>query len=122
MVFVCQPCSWCSGPADRSVGYRTTGLCVWDAAAEAGAWAPYCVLLVRPWSIGGVSVLCAGPAAVALLRVGWLISHHILIQQHREQCVHLGAFRVVFRFVYFRCSLDVFYLLAVCVCVLPCIA
>ena len=44
VVFVCQPCSRCSGPVDRSVGYRTTGLCVWDAAAEAGAWAPYCVL------------------------------------------------------------------------------
>ena len=43
-MFVCQPCSRCSGPVDRSVGYRTTGLCVWDAAAEAGAWAPYCVL------------------------------------------------------------------------------
>jgi len=28
--------------------------------------------LVWPWSVGGVSVLCAGPAAVALLRVGWL--------------------------------------------------
>jgi len=28
--------------------------------------------LVRAWGVGGVSVLCAGPAAVALLRVGWL--------------------------------------------------
>ena len=28
--------------------------------------------LVRAWNVGGVSVLCAGPAAVALLRVGWL--------------------------------------------------
>jgi len=51
---------------DRSVGYPTTGLWVWDAAAKAGGWAPYCVLGA------GVSVLCAGPAVVALLRVGWL--------------------------------------------------
>ena len=28
--------------------------------------------LVWAWGVGGVSVLCAGPAAVALLRVGWL--------------------------------------------------
>jgi len=121
VVFVCQPCSRCSGPVDRSVGYRTTGLCVWDAAAEAGAWAPYCVLgaaVERRRCVG----IVRGPAAVALLRVGWLISYHILFQQHREQCAHLGAFRVVFWFLYFRCSLDVFYLLAVCVCVLPCIA
>ena len=29
-------------------------------------------ILVWPWGVGGVSVLCAGPAAVAPLRVGWL--------------------------------------------------
>jgi len=38
VVFVCRPCSQCSGPVDRSVGYPTTGLCVWDAAAEAGGY------------------------------------------------------------------------------------
>ena len=38
VVFVCRPCSRCSGPVDRSVGYPTTGLCLWDAAAEAGEW------------------------------------------------------------------------------------
>jgi len=43
-VFVCRPCSRCSGPVDRSVGYPTTGLWVWDAAGGAGGWAPYCVL------------------------------------------------------------------------------
>jgi len=70
-VFVCRPCSRCSGPVDRSVGYPTTGPWVWDAAGGAGGWA----FLVWPWGVGGASVLCAGPAAVALLRVGWLNVH-----------------------------------------------
>jgi len=65
---VCRPCSRCSGPVDRSVGCPTTGLCVWDAAAEADEWAPYCVLGAAV-ERRGVSVLCAGPAALALLRV-----------------------------------------------------
>ena len=44
MVFVCRPCSRCSGSVDRSVRYPTTGLWVWDAAGGAGGWASYCVL------------------------------------------------------------------------------
>jgi len=33
------------------------------------------------------------------------------------QCPHLGAFRLVFKFLYFRCSLDVFLLVtSLCLC------
>ena len=108
-MFVCRPCSLFSGPVDRSVGYPTTGLCVWDAAAEAGEWAPYCVLDAALERRGCVSIVRgAGRRGSVACGVA--------------QCPHLGAFRLVFTFLYFRCSLDVFQLLAVCVCVLPCIA
>ena len=52
-------------------GDRWSGLWFWDAVGGAGGRAPYCVLGA---GVGrrGVSVLCAGPAAMALLRVGWL--------------------------------------------------
>jgi len=106
---------WCSfaslvrGPVDRSVAYRTTGLCVWDDAAEAGGWAPYCVLGAAVERRGCVGIVRGAgrrrSAACGLV-----------------QCAHLGAFRLLFTFLYFTCSLDVFYLLAVCVCVLPCMA
>ena len=82
VVFGCRPCSRRSGPVDRSVGYPTTGLWVWDAAAKAGGWAPYCVLGA------GVSVLCAGPAAVALLRVGWLnVRSSALLDLYLRFCI-----------------------------------
>jgi len=108
VVFVCRPCSRCSGPVDRSVGYPTTGPWVWDAAAGAGGWAPYCVLGV----VGSVSVLCAGPAAGA-------------VACGVAQCAQLSAFRLVLTFLYFRCSLDVFLVVSsLCLCagVLPCMA
>ena len=109
-MFVCQPCSRCSGPVDRSVGYRTTGLCVWDAAAEAGWWAPYCVLGVAVERRGCVGIV-RGAGRCGSVKCGV------------AQCAHLGAFRLVFMFF---CILDVvlmyFYLLALCVCVLPCMA
>jgi len=41
------------------------------------------------------------------------------------QCAQLGAFRLVFTFLYFRCSLDVFLVVSsLCLCagVLPCMA
>ena len=104
VVFVCQPCSWCSGPVDRSVGYRTTGLCVWDAAAEAGEWAPYCVL--------GAAVERRG--CVGIVRGA---GRHGSVACGVAQFPHLGAFRLVFTFLYFRCSLDVLLLVTgLCLC------
>jgi len=103
-VFLCRPCSRCSGPVDRSVGYPTTGLCVWDAAAEAGGWAPYCVL--------GAAVERRG--CVGIVRGA---GRRDFVACGVAQCAHLGAFRLVFTFLYFRCSLDVFlFVTSLCLC------
>jgi len=84
---------------------RCSGLWVWDAVGGAGGRAQCCVLsqpslswLLAPvCGVGGASVLCAGPAAVALSRVG---------------CLNVRSpVRFVLTFLYFRC------ILAVCVCV-----
>ena len=107
-MLVCRPCSRCSGsgrPVDRSVGYPTTGLWVLDA----GGWAPYCVL-----GAGVERRRCVGVVRGAGRRGS--------VACGLAQCAHLGAFRLVFTFLYIRCSLDVFYLLAVCACVLTCMA
>ena len=84
--FVCRPCSRCSGPVDRSVGYPTTGLWVWDAAGGA-AWCVRAVGLLRCWRRCGVSGLCrccAGSVACAL-----------------AQRAQLRAFTLVFTFFVF---------------------
>jgi len=87
VVFVCQPCSRCSGPVDRSVAYRTTALCVWNAAAEAGAWAPYCVLGAAVERRGCVGIVRgAGRGGSVACGVA--------------QCAHLGAFRLVMSCIY----------------------
>jgi len=85
-VFVCQLCSRCSGPVDRSVGYRTTSLCVWDAAAEAGALAPYCVLgaAVERWRCVGI-VRGAGRRGSVACGLAHIISYFISATQ-RTMC------------------------------------
>ena len=80
--FVCRPCSRCSGPVDRSVGYPTTGLWVCDAAGGAGACAPYCVV--------GAGVECRGCVGVvqALLRVLWLnVRSSALLHLYLRFCI-----------------------------------
>jgi len=44
--------------------------------------------LVRPWGVGGVSVLCAGSAAVALLRVRSLnVRSPMLLNLYLRFCI-----------------------------------
>ena len=107
-MFVCRPCSRCSGPVDRSVRYPTTGLWVLDA----GGWAPYCVLGAGVERRGCVGVVRgAGRRGSVACGVA--------------QRAQLGAFTLVFTFLYFRCSLDAFLVvssLCLCASVLPCMA
>ena len=113
VMFVCRPCSRCSGPVDRSVGYPTTGLWVWDAAGGAGACAPYCVV--------GAGVECRG--CVGVVRGSGRRAGSVACGL--AQRAHLRAFRLVFTFLYFRCRLDVFLVVSsLCLCagVLPCMA
>ena len=102
VVFICRPCSRCSGPVERSVGYPTTGLCVWDAAAEAGRWAPYCILGAAVERRGFVGIV---PGAGRRGSVACGVS----------QCAHLGALDLYLRFcildavlMYFTCYQFVF--------------
>ena len=72
--------------------------------AEAGGWAPYCVLGVAVERRGCVGIVhgagCRGSVTCGV-----------------AQCAHLGTFRLVFMFLYFRCSLDVFLLVSSwCLC------
>jgi len=67
-------------------------------------------LLVRAWGVGCASVPCPGPAAVALLRVGWLnVRNPVLLDLYLRFCI----LDVVL--MYFSC-------LRLCACVLPYIA
>jgi len=51
----------------------------------AGGRAPCCVLGA---GVGGASVLCAGPAAEALLRVGWLnVRSPVLLDLYLRSCI-----------------------------------
>jgi len=44
--------------------------------------------LVQAWGAGSVSVSCAGPAAVALLRVGWLnVRSPVLLDLYLRFCI-----------------------------------
>jgi len=64
--------------------------------------------LAPAWNVGSVSVLCAGPAAVALLRVDWLnVRSSALLDFYLHFCI----LDVVLMY---------FQLLAVCVCALVC--
>jgi len=71
-VFVCRPCSRCSGPVDRSVGCPTTGPWVWDAAGGAGGWTPYCVLGAAVERRGCVGVVLGAGRRGSVACVGWL--------------------------------------------------
>jgi len=63
--------------------------------------------LVRAWGVGGASVLCRGPAAMALLRVGWLsVRSPVLLDLYLRFCI-LDVF-----LMNFSCS-------CLCACVLP---
>jgi len=85
---------------------RCSGLWVWDAAGGAGG-GRRAAFLVWPWGVGGVSVFCAGPAAVALLRVGWLnVRSPVLLDLYLRFCI------LDVLLMYFSCS-------SLCACVLP---
>jgi len=113
-VLVCRPCSRCSGPVDRSVGYPTTGLWVWDAAGGAGACAPYCVVGAGVERRRFVGVVRGAGRRGSVACVEW-----INVRSSALLDLYLRFF------LYFRCSLDVFLVassLCLCAGVLPCMA